>query len=60
MQMNRQIGLTFAALQGRAADDHRGDGFQLPQQAGCRRGGAQARHVKHGGDTDADASYNFV
>ena len=44
-----------AALERRAADDHRGDRLQLPQQAGGRRGRAQPRHVQQGGDADAHA-----
>ena len=38
------------ALQSSAADDHCGDGFQLPQQASGGGRGAQARHVEQRGD----------
>ena len=44
-----------AALERGAADDHRGDRFQLPQQAGGGRGRAQPRHVEQRGDADAHA-----
>ena len=47
--------LPVAALQRGAADDHRSDRFELPEQPGGRRRRAEARNVKQRRHADADA-----